>query len=32
MLANNTTPNTIAQEMTVPGADHLLDFRAEPEE
>ena len=34
MLSNITTSNStsIAPEMTVPGAEHLLNFRADPEE
>jgi len=35
MLSNITTTNSttsIVPEMTVPGAEHLLDFRADPEE
>jgi hypothetical protein len=32
MLANLTSSNpSIVPELTVPGAEHLLDFRAEPE-
>jgi len=32
MLANVTTANAIAQEMTLPASEYLLDFRAESEE
>lgn len=32
MLANITSSNTIAQEVTVPGPEHLLDLRAESED